>query len=997
MTLYKDTLLALVIASEVELAHAVTTWSDELGTWGIYTDAVVLLGDIEDVASCDPRHRVLVTVGDCAWTRPSGWLGYAVERARAYCLGIPAGTIALTLEASRRLEGHRRASGHHTRPLRAPGLFFGEDALFYYALAGDPAAHLRAELVAEPLTLFGRDAALGALAEHARGGDAARSVITGPMGSGKTALAHQFAMKMLLDDPNVEVWWFTLDTLHNTRELARALSSKFGLALRGEPEMWASRLANMLAERGRHVYMILDEVSDLDEDARAWLARAMKLATSTSWLVLTRSEADTSYAGHHVELVPLTHEQSVGVITSRLHAQPGFSLERAARVAARCAGHPASLMLTGLDVTRAQPESPSERLTAALELIPTLSRSILELYAVARSNPDVSLLANALGHPRETIIEALTWLERRGWLRSFMTDEASSASLPPMFRAALTCALGERWQELEASWSTHLMSRLGDLVDELGASARGETIVALRSYELELDALIEWGVREAIADTCALVANLRYYFLLHTSSFDYLPMIDRAQVSAREHGLEMLWQELELSRVIALEYTSGDPANIARFFDERVEVAASMNARYIFDACYHYAAQIDDVLDRPEQIEQALGLLDRALEHVDVERSPGKGAMCHELRARFYFQRGDAARGFASAQLACELATRAKSPTRLGVCLFTLHRALMERGDRDEAMAAAHRAIQNMEAASFVAGLVMCQAAVGYAHALAGEGADAVRSLRRALTLARQHSSVHGQMNCTFLLGVAYLVERDYEAARGYLDAAMETYLELELEWNIHQTRMMMGFVHAVCGEPELAERCARAAREFFAQTPNPGILYTMEVLAFAPMIYKLGHERDTEGLARVRDELLAIEPPNQNGRGLDLGLMLGFIDKISGEVAAPDEQLALRCKRDGSMFILPDQTEPVELARRRTVKRVLAALIEHRIDGPGEVIEAHELFEAAWSTQSFDPRSGLMRLYVTINTLRKLGLSELLQTHGDGYRLDPDVPLVIL
>lgn len=991
MTLYRDALVTLVMAPEAALANPLDTWRCELGCWAVYADITAALEDARALASRDPLHRILIVEGGCARTSRSGWVGGAIERARAHCLCIPGGTIALTLEASRRLDDHAELA-----PLRSPGPVASADTLWRLVSADDSSSSLRSELAAEPLELFGRDDAARSLAALARPGETSGApvVITGAMGSGKTALAQRFAMDVLIEDPRAEVWWFELDTTHNTRELARALSTRFGLSLDGEPERWSSRLANMLAERGRHVHMILDEITDLDEDAVAWLERVIKLSVSASWVVLTRRAANSLSGGHVIELAPLSHEDSVGVITSHHHGRSDFSLELAERVASQCAGHPGSLVLVGLDAAR-EGVSPSDKLAAALEELPELPRAILDLYAVARANPDVELLASALDRSVEVINDALVWLERRGWLRSITAT--SKRSLPPMFRAALVASLGERGEELRGAWLGHLMSRVGGLLDDLDASARGETIAALRGYELELDDLIRWGARGSIVDTCALVANLRYYFLLHTSSFDYLPMIERAQVVAREHGLDVLWQELELSRVIALEYTSGDTANIVTLFEERLEVASTMNERYAFDACYYYAAQIEDTLDRPEQVERALGLLERSLQHVDADRAPGKAAMCHELQARFYFQRGDADAGFASAQIACEHATRASSPTRLGVCLFTLHRALMERGERAEALAAAHRAIANMTAASFVSGLVMCQAAVGYVYALDGDGRAAVPLFRRALTLARQHSSVHGQMNCTFLLGTAHLVEQDYEAARGYFDAAMETYRELELEWNIHQTRMMMGLVHAACGEPELAERCATVARDFFSQSPNPGILYTMEVLEFAPQIYRLGHHGDLDGLSRVREQLLAIEVPNQGGRGLDLGLMLGFIDKVSSEVAVPDERRALRCKRDGSMFILPDQTEPVELARRRTVKRVLAALIEHRLGGAGEVIEAHELFEAAWSAQSFDPRSGLMRLYVTINTLRKLGLSELLQTHGDGYRLDPNVPLVIL
>ena len=86
-----------------------------------------------------------------------------------------------------------------------------------------------------------------------------------------------------------------------------------------------------------------------------------------------------------------------------------------------------------------------------------------------------------------------------------------------------------------------------------------------------------------------------------------------------------------------------------------------------------------------------------------------------------------------------------------------------------------------------------------------------------------------------------------------------------------------------------------------------------------------------------------------------------------------------------------------MNLSRRRTVKRILAILAKARAENPGEVLDAHTLVERGWPGEVFEVRAGLMRLYVTINTLRKLGLEEVLQTHGEGYRLDPDVPIEVI
>ena len=40
-------------------------------------------------------------------------------------------------------------------------------------------------------------------------------------------------------------------------------------------------------------------------------------------------------------------------------------------------------------------------------------------------------------------------------------------------------------------------------------------------------------------------------------------------------------------------------------------------------------------------------------------------------------------------------------------------------------------------------------------------------------------------------------------------------------------------------------------------------------------------------------------------------------------------------------------------------------------------------------------PEAARNRLHVAISTLRKLGLKEALQNRGDGYLVDPDMPVV--
>jgi tetratricopeptide (TPR) repeat protein len=79
-----------------------------------------------------------------------------------------------------------------------------------------------------------------------------------------------------------------------------------------------------------------------------------------------------------------------------------------------------------------------------------------------------------------------------------------------------------------------------------------------------------------------------------------------------------------------------------------------------------------------------------------------------------------------------------------------------------------------------------------------------------------------------------------------------------------------------------------------------------------------------------------------------------------------------------------------LELERRPSVKRVLAALIEARQTRAGQGVSIGELFEAGWPGDAIRPESRAARVYVAINTLRKLGFAPVLLRQDDGYLLTP-------
>jgi len=117
------------------------------------------------------------------------------------------------------------------------------------------------------------------------------------------------------------------------------------------------------------------------------------------------------------------------------------------------------------------------------------------------------------------------------------------------------------------------------------------------------------------------------------------------------------------------------------------------------------------------------------------------------------------------------------------------------------------------------------------------------------------------------------------------------------------------------------------------------------------------------------------------------------WIAHIGARRHACAETTTLAIARDGSWF-RPPGARRVDLARRKSLRRLLRELASARVREPGRPRAIGELVAAGWPGERLVDGSGSSRVYVAISTLRQLGLGELLQRQADGYRLDPDVPI---
>jgi hypothetical protein len=75
-------------------------------------------------------------------------------------------------------------------------------------------------------------------------------------------------------------------------------------------------------------------------------------------------------------------------------------------------------------------------------------------------------------------------------------------------------------------------------------------------------------------------------------------------------------------------------------------------------------------------------------------------------------------------------------------------------------------------------------------------------------------------------------------------------------------------------------------------------------------------------------------------------------------------------------------------------VRRILLRLIEHQREAPGRGLSLQDLKDTGWPGERILPAAASNRIYVAMNQLRKLGLKDGLRKGGDGYFLDPGLPV---
>lgn len=107
-------------------------------------------------------------------------------------------------------------------------------------------------------------------------------------------------------------------------------------------------------------------------------------------------------------------------------------------------------------------------------------------------------------------------------------------------------------------------------------------------------------------------------------------------------------------------------------------------------------------------------------------------------------------------------------------------------------------------------------------------------------------------------------------------------------------------------------------------------------------------------------------------------------------------ESAPLLVADDAAFFRSPDAEEQVSLARRKSVRGVLRALVMARLSRPGIPLSIEALVLAGWPGEKILASAGAERVYAAIATLRRLGLRGFIAQESDGYLIRADRPVLV-
>ena len=861
----------------------------------------------------------------------------------------------------------------------------------------------------------GRDRELGALDALVTRGHVV--TVVGPGGIGKTRLALEFMRE------RARAWFCDLAAARDEADVSMAVARAIGMRIESSRSV-IDQVGRRLAREPGEPLVVLDNVEQIAPCIGAILGPWRALAPRMRFLATSRCAIGFEEEAT-VRLEPLDVTYAVQLFLARAPGRfhGGLSVERDAPVVAslvrRLEGSPLAIELAAarLDVLplSALEQRLDERfrllrdplapqgsrqgtLWATIDwswgLLPDWQRSALAQATIFEGAFDVEaaegVLAVSGGRDSPQPLDALHALVRHSLVRSVPLDEGETR-----FR------LYESVREFAALHlddveRTRVQSRHARLFATRGSAAAASYEArgvpqALQRLERDFDDMTA-ALRRALGTTpqspetsrqaAALVVASGPVLLSRWQSETHLALIDAARDALAEtdagitSAAGLLRAELANARAWVLARLGRYDESLGEVKDALV-VARACGATAIEGILLVLASRIHEVRC---EVEACLASAERAvalLSGTGADRRHGR-ALLQRLGALLVAGRYD--ESIPAAESALAIFRQLHDRSDEGHVLLHMSEGAFEHGDLDSARTAAERALSAFEALGERHSEAVARGMMGFLAHVAERWDDAERVYEQARAAFEETGDRRSAAFARGLLGIVALQRGRLEQAEAQLLEASAQLSELDLRYEAAIAAAQAG-LRALQGDLAGAERALERIEGALRESETPRLSTVVGV--YRGVIEAL---RGDLPEARARAAELAAVPVEE------VRLALPLLHRVVSEA-----ELRARSwffEAEGAAFRAPGSPRVV-LRARPYLARLVATLVQLRLERPGEIVTIESLVRAVWPDEPRLPLGpGANRLKVALNKLRGMGLRPIIVSLRGGYMLAPTIPV---
>ena len=348
-------------------------------------------------------------------------------------------------------------------------------------------------------------------------------------------------------------------------------------------------------------------------------------------------------------------------------------------------------------------------------------------------------------------------------------------------------------------------------------------------------------------------------------------------------------------------------------------------------------------------------------------------AETHVLMAVCHRQSGDLDAAEAHCRAAIAVLDGLQSRA-LGLASANLGLILAYGGSREEARAANEQALRCFEDSGDPWGQGLALGNLGELAQEDGDFGEARRLVEAALQCLREARDPRYEAVYTFVLAMIEHEAGLDDAAIAHYRSSTDALLRLRGPYPEAAARGAFGALLASMGQVAEAESEFQRAERLLSAGGHPFIREALR-------LHRLH-------LAPFDERRAALAAAGTLSHGVR------FATRLLKSTLPREDVPTLTVAKDARHFVLGGTQ--VDLTRRGSLRRILAALVEARSSSEDSTstraLNVRELIEVGWPGEVMRDDAASNRLRVAITTLRKLGLADVLVTRDDGYVLSASI-----